>query len=106
MIFFKSILNLKEKSQEVIFEKTINSFSVLENHKIQHEKMFFEEHFSANVNQIAIFKYNNVIVSNTIIYKGLSYSEKSLFHSLKNIFISFSNYFKSLLKELFKRKIF
>jgi hypothetical protein len=106
MIFFKSILNLKEKSQEVIFEKTINSFSVLENHKIQHEKMFFEEHFSANVNQIAIFKYNNVIVSNTIIYKGLSYSEKSSFHSLNNNFISFSNYFKSLLKGLFKRKIF
>jgi capsular polysaccharide biosynthesis protein len=106
MKIFKSFLHLSPFKQNIIFEEVINNFKYPDNFNKAHQKMFFNDLFNNKVGEIVIFLYKNVIISNSIIFKGFAYSDKSTFHTLNGSFVKPSLYLKSLFKILFRKKIF
>jgi hypothetical protein len=106
MKIFKSFLDLSPFKKNIIFKEVINNFNYPDNFNKAHQKLFFKDLFSSKVFEIAIFLYKDVIISNSIIFKGLSYSDKSAFHTLNGSFAKPSLYLKSLFKILFRKKIF
>jgi len=106
MNILKSIFDIKGKYKELLFGKSVNNYNFPENYNSKHSEMFVKEHFYAEIPEIYLLNYEDVIISNSIIFKGLAYSDKSTFHTLNNSFVNTSLYLKSLFKILFRKKIF
>ena len=106
MKIFNSLFRIKYINKYTLFGKTNNIFSFPENYNVLYADMFVKEHFEAKVDEIAIYEYKNVLISNAVIFNGLAYSDKSTFHTLNNSFVNTSLYLKSLFKILFRKKIF
>jgi len=105
MNILKSIFDIKGKYKELLFGKSVNNYNFPENYNSKHSEMFVKEHFYAEIPEIYLLKYEDVIISNSIIFKGLAYSDKSNFHTLNGSFAKPSLYLKSLFKILFRKKI-
>ncbi len=106
MKLFKSFLKLTEVNKTIYFEKSINVLGLPDNYDKAHAEMFFPEHFKANVQEICLLEYQNVVLSNSVIFQGLKYADESIFHTLNGNFLSFIQYAKAFIKSIVKKKIF